>query len=143
MDRRSFFKSMIGGVAAAAAVRTFPFRVFSFPEKIVVPRLLLSVGDVVQFDQVFHVNPRTGKELPILKSFVVTQDVFARGSEDIEIPIHPHLYRDGVYRNCVAPENFRPKIQNFFAVSGLRTMPTADFDAMYPESATRCQSQSR
>lgn len=31
MNRRSFFKSMIGGVATAAAVRTFPFRVFSFP----------------------------------------------------------------------------------------------------------------
>ena len=31
MDRRNFFRQMIGGVAAAAAVRTFPFRVFSFP----------------------------------------------------------------------------------------------------------------
>ena len=31
MDRRSFLRDMIGGVAAAAAVRTFPFRVYSFP----------------------------------------------------------------------------------------------------------------
>jgi hypothetical protein len=31
MDRRSFLKSLIGGVAAAAAVRTFPFRIYSFP----------------------------------------------------------------------------------------------------------------
>jgi hypothetical protein len=31
MDRRNFFRSMVGGVAAAAAVRTWPFRVFSFP----------------------------------------------------------------------------------------------------------------
>lgn len=31
MDRRSFIRGLIGGVAAAAAVRTFPFRVFSFP----------------------------------------------------------------------------------------------------------------
>jgi len=32
---------MIGGVAAVAAVRTFPFRVFSFPAEIVRPRLVL------------------------------------------------------------------------------------------------------
>lgn len=31
MDRRNFFRTMIGGVAAATAVRTWPFRVFSFP----------------------------------------------------------------------------------------------------------------
>ena len=31
MERRGFLKLMVGGVAAAAAVRTFPFRVFSFP----------------------------------------------------------------------------------------------------------------
>jgi hypothetical protein len=37
MNRRSFLRSMFGGVAAAAAVRTFPFRVFSFPKEIVVP----------------------------------------------------------------------------------------------------------
>lgn len=28
---------LFGGVAAAAAVRTFPFRVFSFPSEIVIP----------------------------------------------------------------------------------------------------------
>jgi hypothetical protein len=35
MNRRGFLKMMVGGVAAAAAVRTFPFRVFSFPKDIV------------------------------------------------------------------------------------------------------------
>ena len=34
MNRRSFLRSMIGGLAGAAAVRTFPFRVFSFPKQI-------------------------------------------------------------------------------------------------------------
>jgi len=34
MDRRKFISTLIGGVAASAAVRTFPFRVFSFPSKI-------------------------------------------------------------------------------------------------------------
>jgi hypothetical protein len=34
MERRNFLRMMVGGVAAAAAVRTFPFRVFSFPKEI-------------------------------------------------------------------------------------------------------------
>jgi hypothetical protein len=34
MDRRAFFGMMVGGVAATAAVRTFPFRVYSFPTEI-------------------------------------------------------------------------------------------------------------
>jgi hypothetical protein len=34
MNRRKFFRTMIGGVAATAAVRTWPFRVYSFPTQI-------------------------------------------------------------------------------------------------------------
>jgi hypothetical protein len=34
MDRRKFLTSLVGGVVASAAVRTFPFRVFSFPKEI-------------------------------------------------------------------------------------------------------------
>jgi hypothetical protein len=34
MDRRKFISTLIGGVAASAAVRTFPFRVFCFPSEI-------------------------------------------------------------------------------------------------------------
>ena len=34
MDRRAFCHSMIGGVATAAAVRTWPFRVYSFPSEL-------------------------------------------------------------------------------------------------------------
>lgn len=37
MNRRSFLKGLIGGVATAAAARTFPFRVFSFPTEIAKP----------------------------------------------------------------------------------------------------------
>ena len=42
-------RSMFGGVAAAAAVRTFPFRVFSFPKEIVIarpPAIYTLVADV-------------------------------------------------------------------------------------------------
>jgi hypothetical protein len=38
MDRRNFFRTMVGGVTAAAAVRTWPFRVFSFPSTVEVSR---------------------------------------------------------------------------------------------------------
>jgi hypothetical protein len=31
MDRRGFLRSLVGGVAVGAAVRTWPFRVYSFP----------------------------------------------------------------------------------------------------------------
>lgn len=37
MDRRSFFRTMVGGGAASAAVRTWPFRVYSFPTQITIP----------------------------------------------------------------------------------------------------------
>lgn len=35
MDRRNFLRSLVGGVAVAAAARTFPFRVFSFSKEVV------------------------------------------------------------------------------------------------------------
>lgn len=35
MNRRGFLGKLIGGVAAAAAVRTWPFRVYSFPAEVV------------------------------------------------------------------------------------------------------------
>jgi hypothetical protein len=34
VDRRNFMRSLIGGVAATAAVRTWPFRVFSFAPEV-------------------------------------------------------------------------------------------------------------
>ncbi len=46
MDRRAFLGTLIGGIAATAAVHAWPFRVFSFPSEIVIPtpnQLLLTV----------------------------------------------------------------------------------------------------
>lgn len=42
-SRRNFLGSLVGGLSVAAAVRTFPFRVFSFPREIVVPGSYLTV----------------------------------------------------------------------------------------------------
>lgn len=36
MDRRGFLIGLIGGVAIASAARAWPFRVFSFPNKVVI-----------------------------------------------------------------------------------------------------------
>jgi hypothetical protein len=38
MERRDFLRAMLGGVAVAAAVRTFPFRVYSFPSQVQIIR---------------------------------------------------------------------------------------------------------
>jgi hypothetical protein len=37
MNRRGFISSLVGGVAATAAVRSWPFRVFSFPAQVITP----------------------------------------------------------------------------------------------------------
>jgi hypothetical protein len=37
MNRRVFLSSLVGGVVATAATRTFPFRVYSFASEIVIP----------------------------------------------------------------------------------------------------------
>jgi hypothetical protein len=35
VNRRGFLRNLTGGIVAAAAVRTFPFRVYSFPTDVV------------------------------------------------------------------------------------------------------------
>lgn len=48
MERRNFLRLMVGGVSTAAAVRTFPFRVFSFPKEIVGPNYDLMLDITLQ-----------------------------------------------------------------------------------------------
>lgn len=66
MQRRSFFRMVIGGVAMSAAVRTWPFRVFSFPKRITVSSF--GVSD-------FSVPAGEGLPSKILKSYVRTEDI--------------------------------------------------------------------
>lgn len=56
MDRRNFLRSLVGGIAATAAVRTFPFRVYSFPREIVLP----SGGYLVPVEFARLLDPRLG-----------------------------------------------------------------------------------
>ena len=62
MNRRGFLSTLVGGVAATAAVREFPFRVYSFPSTIVIPEL--RIGDIIGFDIRFQLR----------KQFIVVQD---------------------------------------------------------------------
>jgi len=49
MNRRNFLRSLVGGVAVGAAVRTWPFRVYSFPSE---PKLF--TGDfIIAYDSNF------------------------------------------------------------------------------------------
>lgn len=41
MDRRSFLNTFIGGIVGSAAIRTWPFRVYSFPSNIAAPVLFV------------------------------------------------------------------------------------------------------
>jgi hypothetical protein len=68
MNRREFFSTMIGGVAAASAVRTWPFRVFSFPSEIITPNFdlitaatLESLRDEILYDTFFVNSPWMAK----------------------------------------------------------------------------------
>src|SRR5579859_3848029 len=37
MERRDFLHTFVGGMVGVAAVRTWPFRVYSFPSEIIIP----------------------------------------------------------------------------------------------------------
>lgn len=47
MERRNFLRTLVGGVAVAAAARTWPFRVYSFPSEPITQSLI--VGDSSMF----------------------------------------------------------------------------------------------
>ena len=47
MNRRGFLRTLVGGVAVGAAVRTWPFRVYSFPAE-VGPEICADMDAVLQ-----------------------------------------------------------------------------------------------
>lgn len=64
MNRRNFLRGLVGGVAATAAVRAFPFRVYSFSAEVVVPTLdqiaaitLAELRDEILYDNFFVDTP--------------------------------------------------------------------------------------
>lgn len=57
MERRNFLRALVGGVATAAAVRSWPFRVYSFPSEIGAPQPL--------FDQLIAIGEMDFVRVPI------------------------------------------------------------------------------
>jgi hypothetical protein len=93
VSRRGFLGTLIGGLAAGAAVRTWPFRTFSFPSEITAP----------QFDlQLLRMNAVEALELETFAKQIPTlffnesalHQLFACspprlfGSKDFRIPFH-------------------------------------------------------
>jgi len=68
LDRRHFLRNLVGGIAATAAVRTWPFRVYSFPTEIIHPTFdeityttLADLRDQVLIDNFFTDAPWMSK----------------------------------------------------------------------------------
>jgi hypothetical protein len=57
MNRRAFLGLMIGGIAAGAAVRSWPFRVFSFPAEITIAEPDFIVQPLYDFFAIAHAAP--------------------------------------------------------------------------------------
>jgi hypothetical protein len=66
MNRRGFLGKLVGGIAAGAAVRTFPFRVFSFPSDIVRPPFRIPILTSKYFPPHWGGNPIMDIGLPEL-----------------------------------------------------------------------------
>lgn len=56
MDRRKFLRRLVGGLATAAAVRTFPFRVFSFPTEVEIANPFLTIEDLRAMEAMTPLN---------------------------------------------------------------------------------------
>jgi hypothetical protein len=83
LSRRGFLGSLVGGVAAAAAVRTWPFRVYSFPADIVPVRT--PWPDSLTKEELDRLN-----EITIKYFNPVMRDQLFRPS-----PLFEHLTRNG------------------------------------------------
>ena len=71
MNRREFLSVLVGGVSVTAAVRTWPFRVFSFPSTIVIPTHRF------RFFEAFALNgPEMSEFLPL--AFDMDLDTYVR-----------------------------------------------------------------
>jgi hypothetical protein len=66
MERRNFLRTLVGGVAVAAAVRTWPFRVYSFPSE---PVTAIPDDNVFFDNQIYYLHPFQAESLKIKKAW--------------------------------------------------------------------------
>lgn len=60
MNRRHFLSLVVGGVAVQAAVRTWPFRVYSFSNEILMPERKIWIADFSVDDEYSGFGPLPG-----------------------------------------------------------------------------------
>ena len=102
MDRRGFMKMMVGGLAAGAAVRTWPFRVYSFPSEIVPG----TYNAITRGDGLYGVPKLTisNEELSRLMETYVRESMVALRDEIDKAIMNCYMYGDGT----VAPLSHIP-----------------------------------
>lgn len=118
MKRRSFLSGLIGSVAGlvGAKLGLIPAPtpttnlVAALPTDSTVIKVaavaepLFKKGDVIFFDGVYNINPRTRKPTNLLTHFVVTEDVTSADN----IPIYPQPIGTGTYQNVTRKPTGKP-----------------------------------
>lgn len=79
LSRRSFLGITVGGIAAATAVRTWPFRIFSFPSTI-------SIEPMVAANSIRYIRAYD----PIQDKFINRFDVLYGFQKVLDIPSGPY-----------------------------------------------------
>jgi hypothetical protein len=98
MNRRGFLGTLVGGVAAGAAVRTWPFRIFSFPSEVKVfapvDPIIGNAFSLEKADELMRIyyKPAIVRQFnttALLWKRWVEQDCIPISSRSIEIPVRP------------------------------------------------------
>lgn len=77
MNRRGFLGAMVGGIATAAAVRTWPFRVYSFPAE----PMAFSLADLPPVDA------------PLIDSLFGNSPWMFHIGDLVRVGVEKHLYK--------------------------------------------------
>jgi hypothetical protein len=105
MNRRKFLGLSIGGIAATAAVRTWPFRVYSFPKEIVLPASGIepSIVTAAMFDGAYEWIMLTpgGQYIDVLGNVIVHNT--SSQPKAFRIPLSTYR-RSGVLDRLIAKE---------------------------------------
>lgn len=97
MDRRNFLRTMVGGLVAGAAVRTWPFRIYSFPSHLGAPNDLFGYVSYLQpGSDIALNNPRHAVGLYGIEAMNELTESIDRAA--IEAYLHPICYGILSYR---------------------------------------------
>lgn len=90
MNRRSFLRSLVGGVATAAAVRSWPFRVYSFPTAPALPPGSIKFDKRIFWFRLRSAGRACGDKLPALYGIRYIEDVENAGTKWLGLKRSPY-----------------------------------------------------